>query len=184
MKRTTELIGAPDFPGATGAASVREMSTLVAWKKLAQLGPFRWDDVAPWRAARVALGVVVPLALGWVSGHADYGAYAALGALPAGIASFQGETRSRVAVVALASVGMAVSTFVGATTAAMAPWLLVPVVMIWGYVTGLAVSLGPRFSVAVLQWSIALLIAVGLPVGPTEAGLRAGLVVRQHCSDG
>ena len=58
------------------------MKTHIAWRKLAQLGPFHWRDVAPWRAARVALGVVVPLGLGWVSGHVDYGAYAALGALP------------------------------------------------------------------------------------------------------
>jgi hypothetical protein len=76
--------------------------------------------------------------------------------------------------VALASVGMAVSTFVGATTAAIAPWLLVPIVAAWGYLTGLAVCLGQRASVAVLQWSIALLIAVGLPFGPAEAGFDLG----------
>src|SRR5258706_371335 len=153
------------------------MSTLVAWRRLAQLGPFHWRNVAPGRAARVALGVVVPLGLGWASGHVDYGAYAALGALPAGVASFQGETRSRVAVVVAASVGMAMPTVVGATTAALAPWLLVPVVGIWGYFTGLGVALGPRFGAAVLQWSIALLIAVGLPFGPAGAALRAGLVL-------
>jgi uncharacterized membrane protein YccC len=153
------------------------MKTHIAWKKLAQLGPFHWRDVAPRRAARVALGVVVPLGLGWASGHVGYGAYAALGALPAGVASFQGETRTRVAVVVAASVGMAVSTFVGATTAELAPWLLVPVVGIWGYFTGLGVALGPRFGTAVLQWSIALLIAVGLPFGPAGAALRGGLVL-------
>jgi len=153
------------------------MNTHIAWRKLAQLGPFHWRDVAPRRAARVALGVVVPLGLGWASGHVDYGAYAALGALPAGVASFQGETRSRVAVVVAASVGMAMSTFVGATTAELAPWLLVPVVGIWGYFTGLGVALGPRFGTAVLQWSIALLIAVGLPFGPAGAALRGGLVL-------
>jgi uncharacterized membrane protein YccC len=153
------------------------MSTLVAWRRLAQLGPFHWRNVAPGRAARVALGVVVPLGLGWASGHVDYGAYAALGALPAGVASFQGETLSRAAVVVAASIGMAVSTFVGATTAAIAPWLLVPVVALWGYFTGLGVALGPRLGTVVLQWSIALLIAVGLPFGPAGAALRAGLVL-------
>lgn len=81
------------------------------------------------------------------------------------------------AVVVAASVGMAVSTFVGATTAAVAPWLLVPIVGVWGYFTGLGVALGPRFGAAVLQWSIALLIAVGLPFGPAGAALRAGLVL-------
>ena len=153
------------------------MSTHVVWRKLTQAGSFRWSDVAPRSAARAAFGVVFPLALGWAAGHVDYGGYAALGALPVGVVSFQGETRSRVMAVAVASAGMAVSTFVGAITAAIAPWLLVAIVAIWGYITGLAVSVGQRVSIAVLQWSIALLIAVGLPFGPSEAALRAGLVL-------
>ncbi|MGY4914641.1 FUSC family protein [Streptomyces sp. 900116325] len=147
------------------------------WRKLRQLGPFRWGDVAPWRAVRVAVGVMVPLAVGSACGRLDYGAFAALGALPAGFASFQGVTRSRVAAVAVSGAGMAVSTFVGAATAAVAPWLLVPVVVVWGYVVGLAVCLGPRLSVAALQWPVGLLIAIGMPLGPTEAALRAGLVL-------
>jgi len=133
--------------------------------------------LAPARAARVTLGVVLPLIVGWRSGHLDYGAFMALGALPAGIASFQGATWSRVAAVVVASIGMALSTFVGAVAAGSAPWSLVPIVAIWGYVTGLAVCLGARWSVAVLQWSVALLIAVGLPHGPAEAALDAGLVL-------
>jgi len=152
------------------------MTTRIALQQLAQLGPFRWQKIAAGRAVRVALGVIAPLALGWASGHVEYGAYAALGALPAGFVSFQGETLSRVAAVVLASIGMAFSTFVGATTAAAVPWLLVPIVAIWGYVTGLAISLDQHWSVAVLQWSVALLIAIGLPLAPAEALLRAALV--------
>jgi uncharacterized membrane protein YccC len=144
---------------------------------LLRLGPFRWRSVAPWRAARVAAGVVVPLAIGWWSGHIDLGAFAALGALPAGMASFQGVTRSRVTAVAAASVGMAVSTFVGATLANSAPWVLVAVVVAWGYGTGLAVCLGQRLSVAVLQWAVALLISIGLPLAPAAAVGRAALVL-------
>jgi uncharacterized membrane protein YccC len=72
---------------------------------------------------------------------------------------------------------MAVFTFVGAVTAAVAPWLLVPVVIALGYVAGLANCLGPRLSAAALQWPVALVIAIGLPVGPKEAALRAGLVL-------
>lgn len=121
--------------------------------------------------------MVLPLALGLASGHVRYGAYMALGALPAGFASFQGETRTRVAAVVLASLGMAVSTFVGAVTAYLAPWLLVPVVGAWAYFAGLAVCLGPRSSVAVLQWPIALLIAVGLPADAGDAAVRAALVL-------
>jgi uncharacterized membrane protein YccC len=153
------------------------MSAAFAWKKLIQLGPIHWNRVAPWRAGRVALGVVLPLGIGWMNGHVEYGAFMALGALPAGLASFQGETRSRVGAVLLASVGMAVSTFVGASTAAAAPWMLVPIVAFWGYITGLSICLGPRVSVAILTWSIALLIAVGLPATAAEAALHAGLVL-------
>src|SRR6202043_3556150 len=93
----------------------------LGWKGLLRLGPFHWDVMAPWRAARVALGVVVPFGVGAASGHLDYGAFAALGAYSAGLASFEGVTRSRVAAVAAASVGMAVCTFVGATAAAAVP---------------------------------------------------------------
>ena len=125
----------------------------------------------------MAAGVVLPLAAGAASGYVEYGAFASLGALPAGLASFQGVTRTRVTAVTVASAGMAVSTFVGGTVAAAAPWLLVPVVMVWGYVTGLAVCLGPLASVAVAQWPVALLIAVGLPLGPDDAALRAGFVL-------
>jgi hypothetical protein len=39
---------------------------------------------------------------------------------------------------------MAVSTFVGGTLASSVPWLLVAVVVAWGYLTGIAVSLGQR----------------------------------------
>ena len=72
---------------------------------------------------------------------------------------------------------MALSTFVGATIAAAEAWLLVPAVIGFGYVAGIAVSLGPTVSVAVLQWSVALLVAVGLPLPPREAATRAALVL-------
>jgi uncharacterized membrane protein YccC len=117
------------------------------WKRLTRLGPFRWNLVTPWRAARAATGVVLPLVVGWATGHIQFGAYAALGALPAGVASFQGESRTRVAAVLVSSIGMALSTFVGATVA-RSPWLLVPIIFVWSYAAGLAVCLGPWASIA------------------------------------
>jgi hypothetical protein len=65
----------------------------------------------------------------------------------------------------------------GPTAAAIAPWLLIPIVAVWGYVAGLTVCLGPWPSIAVLQWGIQLLIAVSVPSGPGAAALRAGLVL-------
>ncbi|HTX53100.1 MAG TPA: hypothetical protein VMD08_06805 [Candidatus Baltobacteraceae bacterium] len=46
----------------------------------------------------------MPFFLGWASGSIEYGAFAALGALPAGFASFQGVSRSRHAAIVVASV--------------------------------------------------------------------------------
>src|SRR5258705_4367370 len=109
---------------------------------LAGLVTFRRDELALARGLRGAAAVVLPLVIGAATGHIQYGAYVALGALPAGFASFHGETRSRVAAVVLASVGMSLSTFVGAATAAAAPWLLVPNVALLAHFSGL--SLGPR----------------------------------------
>src|SRR6267378_6925282 len=144
---------------------------------LAGLGTFRPNELALARGLRGAAAVVLPLVVGAATGHLQYGGYMALGALPAGFASFHGETRSRVAAIVLTSLGMAVSTFVGASTAAAAPWLLVPIVAVWAYITGLAVSLGVRASIAIFQWPIALLISMALPADPAEAALRAGLVL-------
>jgi uncharacterized membrane protein YccC len=149
----------------------------VASKMFAGLGTFHPDKLALARGLRGATAVVLPLAIGGATGHIQYGAYMALGALPAGFASFEGETRSRVAAVVVASVGMALSTFVGAATAAASPWLLIPIVAVWAYFTGLAVCLGRTASIAIFQWPIALLISMALPADPADAALRAGLVL-------
>src|SRR5258706_979490 len=133
---------------------------------LAGLATFRCSELALARGLRGAGAVVLPLVVGAATGHLQYGGYMALGALPAGFASFHGETRSRVAAVVLASLGMSVSTFVGASTAGAAPWLLVSIVAIFAYFTGLAVSLGVRTAVSGFQWPIALVISIALPADP------------------
>ena len=67
----------------------------VASNALAGLATFRRDELALARGLRGAATVVLPLVIGRATGHIQHGAYMALGALPAGFASFQGETRSR-----------------------------------------------------------------------------------------
>jgi uncharacterized membrane protein YccC len=140
-------------------------------------GKFRWRDVTPARAARAAFGVVVPLAIGIATKHVEYGAFAALGAQPAGLVSFQGVTRSRITLVAIAVAGMTVSTFVGASLADSVSWLLVPVTALWAYAAGVSASLGPAAIVVSLQWPVALLIASAIPLSPEQALIRAALVL-------
>jgi uncharacterized membrane protein YccC len=121
--------------------------------------------------------VITPLIIGIATGKAEYGTYAALGALPAGFVAFRGVTRTRVLAVLAAATGMAISTFVGAVTADGAPWLLFVVIFAWAYAIGLLAALGPTVLVVSLQWPVALLIASAIPLDPAAAGLRAGLVL-------
>jgi uncharacterized membrane protein YccC len=141
------------------------------------LGQFRWRNVALGRAARVALGTVTPLVVGMATGHVEYGSFAALGALPTGFISFRGVTRTRVLLVAVTTIGMAVSAFVGAATGGSMPGMLVPAIVVWAYVAGVGAALGPTAAAVSLQWPVALLIGNAIPLSPGEAAVRAGLVV-------
>src|SRR5258708_30333907 len=53
-------------------------------------GQFRWGDVNIPSALRAGAGMITPLALGLATGHLEYGVFATLGSLPAGVASFLG----------------------------------------------------------------------------------------------
>ncbi len=140
-------------------------------------GAFRWADVSAGQGVRAALGVMAPLIIGVATGKIEYGSYAALGALPAGFVSLRGVSWTRVLAVLAATAGMAVSTFAGATAAWSQPWLLVPIVFVWAYASGLLAALGPTVVAVVLQWPVALLIASALPLAPGPAGVRAALVL-------
>src|SRR5580704_383780 len=140
-------------------------------------GTFRWSDIDVPRALRAGVGMATPLALGLATNHLEYGVFAALGALPAGMVSFQGASRTRVTAVVFASVGMAVATLVGGVCAYLGGWLLFPAVLLFSYLGGLMVTLGQRFLVVGLQWAIQLVIASAIPLGPGDAGLRALLVL-------
>ncbi len=140
-------------------------------------GPFRWSAVDVPRALRAGVGMVTPLALGLATGHLEYGVFAALGAQPAGIVSFQGASRTRVSAITLAALGMAVATWVGGVAAWASGWLLFPAVLVFSYLAGLLAALGQRFGVVGLQWAIQLVIASAIPLPPGDAAVRAGLVL-------
>jgi uncharacterized membrane protein YccC len=140
-------------------------------------GPFRWSAVDVPRALRAGFGMVTPLAIGVATGHLEYGVFAALGAQPAGMVSFQGSSRTRVSAVTLAALGMAVCTWVGGVSAWASGWLLFPAVMVFSYLAGLLAALGQRFSVVGLQWAIQVVIASAIPLPPGDALVRAGLVL-------
>jgi uncharacterized membrane protein YccC len=140
-------------------------------------GAFRWADVSAGQGVRAALGVMAPLIIGVATGKIEYGSYAALGALPAGFVSLRGVSWTRILAVLAATAGMAVSTFAGATAAWSQPWLLVPIVFVWAYSSGLFGALGPTVVAVTLQWPVALLIGSAIPLAPGPAAVRAALVL-------
>ena len=146
------------------------------WRELLHLHRPRWRELAPARAARIALGIALPLLIGVLTGHVLDGVFAALGALPAGLVSFQGVNRSRMEAVLVAGVGVAASTFLGATMAGT--WMArVILVILWAYLTGLSVALGTRWNVVVVNWTVALLLGEAIPLPPGLAAVRAGLAL-------
>jgi uncharacterized membrane protein YccC len=163
--------------GAWFRSSRRMLAAELSHGGWLNFGPFRWSAVDVPRALRAGFGMTAPLAIGVATGHLEYGVFAALGAQPAGIVSFQGSSRTRVSAVTLAALGMAVCTWVGGVSAWASGWLLLPAVMIFSYLAGLLASLGQRFSVVGLQWAIQVVIASAIPLPPGDATLRAGLVL-------
>ncbi len=163
--------------GAELRASQTFLTAEVGGAGWLKLGQFRWRNVTPGRAARATFGVLTPLVIGFATHHVEYGTFAALGAVPAGMVSFQGVTRTRVLLVSLAVVGMAISTFIGGAAAFGMPWALVPVIMLWCYVAGVCAALGPTAIVVTTQWPVAVLIASAVPLSPADAALRAVLVL-------
>jgi uncharacterized membrane protein YccC len=169
-----------DFGKALGAwfrSSRRMLAAELSHGGWLNFGPFRWPAVDVPRALRAGAGMVTPLAVGLATGHLEYGVFAALGAQPAGIVSFQGSSRTRVSAITLAALGMAVSTWIGGVAAWASGWLLFPAVMAFSYLAGLLAALGQRFGVVGLQWVIQLVIASAIPLPPGDAALRAGLVL-------
>ena len=132
--------------------------------------------LAPARGIRLAVGVMVPLTLGVCLNRYEYGVYAALGALPSGFAAMVGGGRKKSAAVALASVGMALGTFIGAL-AANNPTLLVLFIAAFAYIAGIVGAFSDRVAIAALQWPGALLIATSTPDTSRQAAVRAGLVL-------
>jgi uncharacterized membrane protein YccC len=127
-------------------------------------------------AVRNTIGVAVTLFLGIVCGHPLLGVTASIGALNAGFASFHGTYRGRAEVVLAASVGLALSAFVGGTIGHLVGFDIVTTAL-WGFAAGLLVALGPAATVVGLQSVIGLVVFSQFMFTPAVAAQEAGLVL-------
>jgi uncharacterized membrane protein YccC len=127
-------------------------------------------------AVRNTIGVAVTLFLGIVCGHPLLGVTASIGALNAGFASFNGTYRGRAETVLAASVGLALSAFVGGTIGHLVGFDIVTTAL-WGFVAGLLVALGQAATVVGLQSVIGLVVFSQFTFTPAVAAQEAGLVL-------
>jgi uncharacterized membrane protein YccC len=127
-------------------------------------------------AVRNTIGVAVTLILGIVCGHPLVGVTASIGALNAGFASFQGTYRSRAEVVLAASLGLALSAFVGGTIGHLVGADIV-ITALWGFAAGLLVGLGQTATVVGLQSVIGLVVFSQFTFTPSMASKEAGLLL-------
>lgn len=127
-------------------------------------------------AARATIGVAIPLVVGQLSGHPVAGTAAAVGALQAGFASFQGTYRSRAGVVVAASIGMALSVVVGATLGHVLGVDML-LVSLWAFAAGMLVALGQAAAVVGIQAVVVLVVYSQFTLTPAAALRQAALVV-------
>jgi uncharacterized membrane protein YccC len=135
-----------------------------------------WSQVEFLSALRCTAGVAIPLVGGIAFDRPTVGVFGAVGALSVGFGAFQGAYRSRAAVMLLAAIGMACSILAG-TLAGGSLAAATIVAGLWGFGSGLLVSLGPAASFVGLQSAVGALLAAGFPVDAMGILARSGLVL-------
>jgi uncharacterized membrane protein YccC len=118
-------------------------------------------------ALRCTVGVAIPLAIACATGHPASGFAPAIGALIGGFTSLQGIYRSRMAVVLAVTLGISISSFLGALLAPSLPALIV-LSAILGYAYGTIAQLGLPAGVAALNTAVAFVIFSSLPLTPRQ----------------
>lgn len=129
----------------------------------------------PAAALRTGAPVAVALAVGLALGRPLDGAIAAGGAFSAGFAALSSGYRTRAGAALLATLGLTVSTFVGAA-AASSTAVFCLVLAAWGFAAGLLVSLGVAATIVGIQAVLGLLLISPYPMSLVDASGRAGLV--------
>ncbi|HEV7209591.1 MAG TPA: FUSC family protein [Mycobacteriales bacterium] len=132
--------------------------------------------LAPLAGIRVALGVVIALVIGRLFHNPGAEASIAAGALLAGIPAAVSGGRMSVRSLVVLSAGMAVSTFVGSTSAQLG-WVHTAVVVPWCLLAGLLLALGGAATSIGTQGLAAMIVFGRFAESPAAAAHLAGYVL-------
>lgn len=139
---------------------------------------FRLDinGLAVGAALRAAVGILVLLVLGIVTGHATDGVAAAGGAVGMGTVSLSGTYRAKMHIMLPAAVALAVSAFVGMLTGPIG-WLFVVVAALWGLAGGILSNLGSGGMTFGLMAGAMVIVFSHIALPPSQAALVAGALL-------
>ena len=136
----------------------------------------RRPDVPISVALRNTLGVVLPLAIGFASGHAAAGLGIAAGALNVMFSDQPGPYRQRLQVIATVSLAAALSALLGFLIGAYTPALILAV-LVSGFAGGLMVVFGAGMARVGMTSMILLVITAASPLPWRQALAAAALIL-------
>jgi uncharacterized membrane protein YccC len=129
---------------------------------------FDRSQITAFQAIRSTIGVAVPLILGIATGQVIIGVIIASGSLTLGSVGLRDPYRTRVRTMLLASLFVALSTFVGGITGSVG-WLLILATGIWGIFAGIFASVSQLGLIVGLQACTALIVYAHLAPTPLQA---------------
>ncbi len=147
-----------------------------ALKQSAQ-GALRIDrsKITAEKALRSMIAYAIPLLIGVGTGHVLEGVLITAGAALLGTVGLTYTQRARTRTLLLACIGIALSAFVGTTTGNIT-WLAVLLIGIWGFSTGLLISISQAAMIVGLESTLALIIFSHYAADPAHAALESALL--------
>lgn len=133
------------------------------------------SQISLWMAARNAVGVAAPLALGVALGRPDAGLTLAVGALNVAFSDGHDPYRARAGRMSAAAVLSALSVFIGATVARH-DLLAILVAAAWAFVGGMIVLLGPVAGQIGITTLVLVIVFGAEPMPAARAAAAAALV--------
>lgn len=146
-------------------------STLVT-----SLTRFRRPDVPVPVALRNTTAVILPLAVGFASGHALAGLGMSVGALNVMFADQPGPYLQRLKLIGAVTLAGALSALAGFLTGDH-PHLLLPALALWGFIGGMLVLFGPRMTRIGMTSMILLIVSTTKPLPWHLAFGASGLIL-------
>ncbi|MBV9230229.1 MAG: FUSC family protein [Chloroflexi bacterium] len=127
------------------------------------------------RALLSTAGFIIPLIIGTATGHILEGVVAAGGAAGVGAVGLTYTYRARARTMLLASLGVAVSAFIGGVTGGI-NWLAILIAGIWGIGAGLLVAISQSAMTIGLQSTVALIVFAHFALSPAQVLIQAMLM--------